>query len=429
MAYWWVTGPVDYAVTAFLPIAVNACLAMTEMSSVIANYASETILLLLGASILTVSWEKTGLDRRIAIRFLHLIGSNLRHQIMFWFILSALLSSILPNAVVCATITPIAVSMLKYIGEDNIGESRIGSKLLLTIAYAAGLGGLASPLGGAMNLVVVDYLQQITGEEYMYIEWVIKFLPIMLVLIIINIVFMIRDVKKEENLGGSKEYFAEEYSKLTKMTLEEKIMLFLFVLATVLAFTRQFYQNILPGLKPAYVFIICAILSFLVTDAAGNRLMLWKSVQSKIIWELIYIFAGGLAAGTLINGSGAAKAIGGLVTKMGLTGGFVTVFVIVLLTLLLSDVTSNTATAAVAMPIVISIIQGIGKNPIPYIYIATVGVNLSYMLPTSIRAIPVGYGLKPKYMLKEGWKISVLIVVSMSVLCWLLMEYWPYFSK
>ena len=81
--------------------------------------------------------------------------------------LSAALSSILPNAVVCATITPIAMSMLKYIKEDDISNSRIGSKLLLTIAYAAGLGGLASPLGGAMNLVTVDYLQQLTGQEYM----------------------------------------------------------------------------------------------------------------------------------------------------------------------------------------------------------------------------------------------------------------------
>lgn len=120
MAYWWVTGPVDYAVTAFLPIALNAIFQMTDMNLVIANYASETILLLLGASILTVSWEKTGLDKRIAAMFLKMVGSNLRMQLVFWFILSALLSAVLPNAVVCATITPIAVSMLNYIGEGNI---------------------------------------------------------------------------------------------------------------------------------------------------------------------------------------------------------------------------------------------------------------------------------------------------------------------
>ena len=97
---------------------------------------------------------------------------------MFWFLVSAVLSAVLPNAVVCATVTPIAVSMLNYIGEKDVASSKTASKILLTIAYAAGVGGLATPLGGAMNLVVVDYIQQLTGEEYMYIEWVIKFLPL-----------------------------------------------------------------------------------------------------------------------------------------------------------------------------------------------------------------------------------------------------------
>ena len=111
-----------------------------------------------------------------------------------------------------------------------------------------------------------------------------------------------------------------------------------------------------------------------------------------------------------------------------MSGGLVLVFVIVLFTLLMSDFTSNTATAAIAMPIVISIVSGMGENAIPYIYIATIGVNLSFMLPTSIRAIPVGYGLSPKYMLKEGWKISVVIVILMSLLGYALMTWWPAFS-
>ena len=428
MAYWWVTGPIDYAVTAFLPIALNALFQMTDMSSVIANYASETILLLLGASILTVSWEKTGLDRRIAAAFLRLVGSDFRMQLVFWFILSAALSAVLPNAVVCATVTPIAVSMLKFIGEGDIKNSRIGSKLLLNIAYATGLGGLASPLGGAMNLVTVDYLQQLTGKEYMYVNWVVRFFPIMLVLLVSNILFMLRDVKKGTTLGGTKEYFAEQYRAFPKMSFEEKAALALFVVATVLSFTRQFYQDLLPGLKPAYVFIICAIISFLIVNADGERLMLWKSVQKKIVWELIYIFAGGLAAGTLIKGSGASDAIGTLVAGMNLTGGVFTIFIIITVTLLLSDVTSNTATAAVAIPVVISIIQGIGKDPVPFIYIASVGVNLSYMLPTSIRAIPVGYGLEPRYMLKEGWKMTVMVIALMTITCSLLYYFWPAFS-
>lgn len=428
MAFWWITGPVDFAVTALLPIALNALLQMADMSAVIANYSSETILLLLGASIITVTWEKTGLDNRVAAKFLSMIGSNLRAQVIFWFILCTLLSSVLPNAVVCATVTPIAVSMLRYVGEKDIAKSRAGSLILLTIAYAAGVGGLASPLGGAMNLVTVDYLEQITGQEYMYISWVIRFLPIMVVLVVSNILMLLIGIKKDEELGGSKEYFQQQYSAMPKMTRAELTSLLLFVVATALAFTRQFYQAWLPGLKPAYVFIICGIIAFLITHEHGTRLIRWKSTQGKIGWDLMYVFAGGLAAGTLINSSGAAAAIGAWVGGSNMKIGFVPVLVIIVLTLLLSDVTSNTATAAVSMPIVISIAQGLGENPIPYIYVASIGVNLSYMLPTSIRAIPVGYGLEPKYMLKKGIPITIVVIILMSVLSYLLMMYWPAFS-
>lgn len=178
MAYWWVSGVVDYAVTAFLPIALNALLCMVDMNTVISNYASETILLLLGASILTVSWELTGLDKRIAVMFLGALGTSSTAHIIFWFMLSTLLSTVLPNAVVCAAITPIAVSMLKYVGITDISENKTGSIILMSIAWGAGMGGLASPLGGAMNLVVIDYIQELTGTEYMYIDWVVKYAPI-----------------------------------------------------------------------------------------------------------------------------------------------------------------------------------------------------------------------------------------------------------
>lgn len=428
MAFWWITGPIEFAVTAFLPIAINALLQMADMSSVIANYASETILLLLGASILTVSWEKTGLDQRMAAKLLSLVDVGFRQQIIFWFILAAMLSAVLPNAVVCATITPIAVSMLHYIGEDDIAHSRVGSLLLLTIVYATGVGGLATPLGGAMNLVTVDYIQQITGEEYLYLSWVIRFFPVMVVLVASNVLYMLKGTEKGEILGGSKEYFRMQYRAMDKMQTDEKLCLALFVIAAVLSFSRQIYQSILPNLKPAYVFIICAVLSFLIEDENGQRLMVWKDVQKKIIWDLLYVFAGGLAAGTLINESGAAAAIGTTVARANLTGGFLTVFVIVTMTVILSDVTSNTATAAVAIPIVISIIEGIGENPIPYIYIASIGVNLSYMLPTSIRAIPVGYGLQPQYMLKKGIPLTVLVIVLMSIMGYLMLRFWPMFS-
>ncbi|WP_249030462.1 SLC13 family permease [Tannockella kyphosi] len=428
MAYWWVSSCMDYAVTGFLPIAINAIIEMTSMSSVIANYASETILLLLGASILTVSWEEVELDKRIAYVFLGLIGSSLTSQIIFWFVLSVAMSAVLPNAIVCATVVPIAVSMLRYIGIENINKSEVGSILLLTIAWGAGLGGLASPLGGAMNLVVVDYIEQYTGSEFMYIDWVIKFFPVMIVLIVSNLAFLLVIKPKNIQLEGSKAYFVEKNKELGKMSKNEAMCLLLFVIATILSFTRSFYEHLLPGLEPAYIFIICALISFLFKKENGEKLMVWKNVQKKIVWELIYVFAGGLAVGTLINGSGAAQALGNLLSTVQFQNEMMLVFVIIALTIVLSDLTSNTATAAVAIPIVLSLALALNLNPIPYMLAASVGVNLSYCMPTSIRAIPVGYGLNPQYMFKHGIKLTVIVVLLMTVVVWALMTYIPSFS-
>ena len=89
--------------------------------------------------------------------------------------------------------------------------------------------------------------------------------------------------------------------KQSVLTREEILSFILFVIAAALAFTRQFYQHLLPGFKPAYAFITCAVISFLITRRNGGRLMKWSKVQTKIIWSMIYIFAGGLAAGALVG--------------------------------------------------------------------------------------------------------------------------------
>lgn len=429
MAFWWITAPVDYAVTGLLPIAVNAIINMSPMSAVISSYASESIILLLGASIISAAWEVVGLDKRIASFFLRMIGEKVRAQVAFWFILAAVMSSILPNAVVCATIIPIAVAMLKYVSKTEIGEDKISSKILTACVYGACIGGMTSPLGGSMNLVTVEYIEQLKDiKEYSYVSWVIRLMPIVVVLVVINILFLNRNVKKSDTLGGSKEFFKKEYEKFPPMSFEEKVVFILFVVATALAFTRDLYKSFLPELKPAYIFIFFAIVSFVISNK-GKKIVNWKLVQPKIGWEMMLIFAGGLAAGKLMENSGATDTLGKLFSGAQLSGGIITIILIILVSTILSNVTSNTATAAIAIPIVIAIMSGAGKDPLPYVYIATVGVNMAYILPTSIRAIPVGYGLKPKFLLKEGWQLTLISVAVSAIICYLFLRFWPAFGE
>lgn len=272
-----------------------------------------------------------------------------------------------------------------------------------------------------MNLTVINYINTLMGKEMMYITWVIKFLPVMLIIAVSNIIFLRLCCKKDDALEGSKQFFIEEYKAMPKMSRVEVTSLIFFLVPTILSFCQPLYKAYLPGLQPAYLFIIFGILSFLIKKADGDRMMTWKTAEKNVVWDMIYIFGGGLAIGAMLTNSGADKVIGGIMESLGLGGGFLMILVIVALTVIMSDVTSNTATAGIAIPIVISM-AGNGPDALPYVFAATIGVNLSYMLPTSIRAISVGYGLEPKFMLKKGVPLTVITIILMAVTAYVLMQ-------
>ena len=134
------------------------------------------------------------------------------------------------------------------------------------------------------------------------------------------------------------------------------------------------------------------------------------------------------ALGALVNGSGAADTLAEIISGINFHSEFTLIIAIVTLNVILSDVVNNTACAAVTIPIVISIAQGLGLPVIPYLWIATVSYNLSFTLPTSIRSIPVGYGLDTRFMFRKGVVITVCMILLVSVMGWLFVRYWPAFT-
>lgn len=419
MGCWWITTPVGVAVTALLPIAVNAIFNVIPMNNVISNYFSEIVVLLLGADLISISWEETGVDKRLSLKALCLIGPSATGQIVAWFLLSAILSAFLPNAVVCAIMVPIAAAMLKFILPGDIMEHKISSIILAAIAWGAGIGGLGTPLGGAMNLIAVEYLENSLGHEFLYLDWIVRLLPFLFVLIVLDLGYMLLMHPKGLQLDGTKEYFHDMYKQLPKMNADEVWSLGLFTVATVLSFTRELYADYFPLLKPAYAFLICGLLTFVVPKKNGDPLLTWKSAEKKIGWSLLFLFAGGLAVGKMISESGAAESLAALLTTMNLNGGFVTILIFVAFTVILAEIASNTAAAAISLPIVISIAQGVHIDPVPYIFIVSAAFNVAYMLPTSIRAIPCGYGLAPSYLFKNGAVMTVLSIIAISVIGYL----------
>jgi len=194
MTIWWVLRPIHIGITSLLPIVVDALFRFVPVESVLVNYASPIVILLLGANIITVSWSACGLDKRVALRALCLIGLSVKHQIIIWFTISTMLTIFLPNVVVAAVMVPIAVAMLAYLGiNENIGQSGTATAILLAIVWGAGLGGFGSPLGGAMNLVSIQYLEEmVLHREYMYITWIIRMMPMLMILSVFVIFFLLR---------------------------------------------------------------------------------------------------------------------------------------------------------------------------------------------------------------------------------------------
>lgn len=428
MGIWWVMRPVNIAVTALLPIPLNACLNLVPMNGIIANYFAEIVVLLLGSDLICMTWETTGLDKRMALRTLCCVGASVKQQIMVWLFASTFLSAVLPNVVVVAIMVPVAVAMLRFLGEEDISRSRLAVPILLAIVWGAGIGGFGSPLGGAANLVAISYIEQLTGREFMYGQWLIRFIPLLLLVMLLNLWILWRLPLSVRRLSGTHDYFQHMYDELGPMSKGEKQGLLLFVLAMVLAFIRPLYADMFPLLKPAYVFFTLGMVTFFLTDENGQELNTWTHAERTVMWGMLFLFAGGLALGKLITETGAANTIAGAITLLPLNGGLETMLVFTAFSAGLSEISSNTGAAAIAVPVVLSTTEHMGLNPVPFLLASIVGFNCAYIFPVSVRAIGVSYGLNPNALLKNGALLAVLTVVMVSIICYGLMLWWPLFS-
>ncbi len=416
MIYWWITRPIHLAATALLPILVNAIFIMAPMNTILDDYFSSIVVLIIGANILLASWSLWQLDKRIALTSLSLIGTKVNQQIITWFILSVILSMFLPNVVVVAALCPIACSMMKYCSTEQVDytKSKTLNLLLISIAWGAGLGGFGTPLGGAMNLVVISHIEDFIGREFLYISWtanVIIFLLLITIAIIGYLLLLKKDVK---HLIGSRQFFLTKLHDMGKMSKGEVISLVLFILALLMAFARPLYSKLLPNLQPQYVFLILAFISFFI-KVDNKRLMTWQVAVKNIHWSLIILFSGGLAIGKLLVSTGVATSLASLVSTSGISNELLLLAVFIALGMFLSNTSSNTAASAILIPIVISVTVDLSLNTMAYIFISAIACNIAYVLPTSIRAVPVDYGLDTKFMLKKGLMAIVISYVLLLV--------------
>jgi solute carrier family 13 (sodium-dependent dicarboxylate transporter), member 2/3/5 len=431
MSWWWIFEPVNLAVTGFLPLVVLALFNFLPVSAILPSYSQELIFLLLGANILSTVWTRWGLDRRIALVSLIGVGTGTRRQIVVWFAIATVLSAFLPNTVVAAAMIPIVLAMLRFIGIEDIGKSAFASALLIAIAWGTSVGGFWTPLGGAPNLLTIRLLQDtVIDHEFLFMTWVTRLLPFTVAIAVVSFIFMRVAFHPElEHVEGTRDYFSGELRSLGNLTAPEKWGLFFFLAATVLAFTREFYASLLPGLNPAYGFLTFAVLCFVIRHK-GEPLLKWDYAQAHMSWGLFYLFAGGAALGEILSQTGAAKSVADMLVPFAGSGGFRAVFVFSLMTMIITQITSNTAAVAIMVPITISTFQSLGVNPVPMVYIVAVAGNCGLMLPSSAGgpAVAAGYGVNLKIMFSQGLRLVALLWAVIVVIGYVLVRYWPGFG-
>ncbi|MBO6154847.1 MAG: anion permease [Lachnospiraceae bacterium] len=428
MIYWWVTRPVNITVTALLPGVVNALFGIVPMEDVISQYSSSSIVLIFGSCLLTAPWSKIGLDKRISLKALSLIGPSMKSQIAVWLIAAAVMSNMMPNVVVVAIFTPIAVSMLAAAGYKDISKCEPAVPILCAIAWGSQLGGAGTPLGGAMNITAISFIEEYTGKEFMYIDWIVRMLPYTIIATLVILIIMIMRPMKVNSLEGTKEYFQNCYKELGPMKRDEKISLVLFIVAMLGSFVRPLYAELLPGLVPAYLFLILGCVNFIIIGGDKKMLLDWDEAQTEVMWGMLILFAGGLALGQILTGSGANDAIANVVSNMPLSGGLGTIAIFAIFAAIISEMTNSTVSAAVTLPIAIGVTSKMGLNPIPYMFTVAMAMNYESLLPVSVRAISVGYGLDSDKLLKSGLPLTLVRLVVAIAIGYATMMIWPGFS-
>jgi sodium-dependent dicarboxylate transporter 2/3/5 len=232
-----------------------------------------------------------------------------------------------------------------------------------------------------------------------------------------------------DRVDGSRAYFVQELRALGPMSVPERWGLIIFAAAILLAFTRQLYASALPGLTPAFAFLALGVFCFAIRHR-GEPILDWEYAQANMVWGLIFLFAGGSALGQILSETGTAQFLADRLVPLAGGGGLLAVVVFTFLSIFMTQVTSNTAAAAIVVPIAISTFGSLGLNPIPFVYLVAASANYGIMLPSSSAgpAIAAGYGVNLKTMLWSGLWLTMMLWILLVGAGYLVAQLWPGFG-
>jgi len=458
VACWWMSEAAPLPATSLLPLVLLPLLGVLSSTQVAAAYANKYIFLFLGGFILALGLERWDLHRRIALYVLLLAGTGRRRVIFGFMLASGLLSMWISNTATTLMLLPIGMAVIGTLNEAHAEGRRVASAgrrsefpaaVMLGIAYGASIGGIATPIGTPPNIAFGGIVSETFPGAVVpsFGRWMLMFLPLsvlMLVLawVVLVLLFGRGDDKTLQVAGAS---LRQQLRDLGPMSQAQKAMLAIFAVTAAGWVTRtgiRIGTHEMPGwpdllgrvwpevIQPKYIHdatiaVAAAVLCFLVPagrDPAGRRsfLMDWNTAK-RLPWDILLLFGGGFAIAEAFRVTGLSRWLGGCLAAAPVASAFGVLVLVCLFMTFLTELTSNTATTQVMLPILAGASIAMKLHPYWLMLPATLSASCAFMLPvaTPPNAIVFGSGrVQMRHMLLAGICLNFLGVVLIAGWFW-----------
>lgn len=437
MALWWVTEVVPIAVTALLPIVLFPLTGALDIATTTAAFGHKYIFLYIGGFFLAVTIEKWNLHKRIALSIIKLIGTNVNYIILGFMVATAFLSMWISNTATAVMMLPIGIAIITQLKDNpNTVENenlKFGKALMLSIAYSASIGGIGTLIGTPPNLIFAGIVEQIYGIEISFLKWAMFGMPISVMLLFICWKYLTKVAFKfeQKEFPGGRAEINRLLKGLGKMSKQEKTVLTVFAVTAFCWITRSFLiQPILPFIDDTIIAIAAGIVLFVLPgNKKGKQLLHWEEAV-KIPWGIILLFGGGMALAKAFGDTGLAIWIGNQLVDLENLPFFLLLLVLIAAVNFLTEVTSNTATTAMLLPVLAPMALVMNIHPYSLMVGATLAASCAFMLPvaTPPNAVVFGSGhLRISDMVKSGfWMNSISIIIITFIVYFALPYIWDF---
>lgn len=429
MIFLWISDALPMPIVALIPLVLFPVLKINTIEHTAKSYANPVIFLFFGGFMLGLAIEKWNLHKRIAINIISKTGTKGDKIVLGFILATGLLSMWLSNTATTMMMYPIALSVIAVVGQhkqDNANYTYFNLTLMLAIAYAANLGGIATIIGTPPNVAFVGYFQNKYHQNINFTDWMLVCTPISLLLLGALYLVMVKwmypsRIKSSESFEAM---LSHEKKSLGKMSVPEKRVLAVFILTAAFWIFRSLINELQTWIKldDTIIAVISAMLLFIIPSGSKSinteeKPLLEWSDTSRMAWGILLLFGGGICLADALESAGIISILGNWLSQ-NTTNLFTLILLISVLSIFISEVMSNVAQVIVFAPVVSAMAENMGYDPILAGIPMTLAASCAGMLPMGTPPNAIVFAsnhIQMKDMIKVGLVMNIISIVLITL--------------